>query len=226
MVMFARSSLLALAVVALLALVGGCVVGDQLTTITLRPDGSADVVTFRSNLRSDQEGAKGATEISEYQARFDAHTEDDLARVTQAGGMLLEATWLRRQVPLANVVRATFPNAQAFENYYSFKNEQGSEQLKTKFATSGNRRTLTFTLDFPKGEGQADKGPLTVERVRQALADGISETRIALAEGKITRASGFIVAADKQSALLDAAALGEILRTTGKGELAIEWEVP
>ena len=43
----------------LLLLVNGCVIGDELTTFTMNPDGSADLVVFRSNLHSTEKGEKG-----------------------------------------------------------------------------------------------------------------------------------------------------------------------
>ena len=57
------------------------------------------------------------------------------------------------------------------------------------------------------------------------LADGISETRVAVTSGSITTARGFTVARDKQSALLNTSAINEVLRTGGKAELYLEWEV-
>jgi hypothetical protein len=43
----------------------GCIVGDELTTITIHPDGSAQMVTFRINLRSTQSGQDGQRELAD-----------------------------------------------------------------------------------------------------------------------------------------------------------------
>jgi hypothetical protein len=56
-------------------------------------------------------------------------------------------------------------------------------------------------------------------------ANGISETRISVTKGSITSARGFTVASGKQSALLNASAIDEVLRTGEKAELYLEWEV-
>jgi hypothetical protein len=48
---------------------------------------------------------------------------------------------------------------------------------------------------------------------------------VALVSGSITAARGFTVARDKQSALLDARAIADIMLKGGKGELYLEWEV-
>lgn len=221
-----RSKTRAGAVLVLLLLVGGCVVGDQLTTFTIHPDGSADLVIFRSNLRSTEEGAKADNEIAEFKAKFDARTEDELARIRDAGGTIVQASWVREQAPLSSLVHAQFPNASAFEKFLTIKNEDGSLLIKTQFQNDGPRRSLTVHITLPVDKANPPQpSPSGVEQLRQADANGISETRIALAKGSITAARGFTVAGDKQSALLDASAIDEILRTGGKGELYLEWEV-
>ncbi len=40
-------------------LIAGYIVSDELTTITIQPDGSADWVRFQSNIRSTEKGEKG-----------------------------------------------------------------------------------------------------------------------------------------------------------------------
>lgn len=216
----------AVAALPLLLLVGGCIVGDHLTTFTIRPDGSADLVVFRSNLRSTQEGDEAKTELSEYKAQFDTRTEDELARITLAGGTIVDASWIREQVPMSNLVHARFPNAAALEKFLTITDEEGKLQVKTQFRTDGARRRLTVVITLPAEKANAGPSPpVTASDVREALANGISETRIALTEGKITSSRGFTVAEDKQSALLDPRAIDEILATGGKGELYLEWEV-
>jgi hypothetical protein len=214
------------AALTLLVLVGGCIAGDQLTTFTLRPDGSADLVVYRSNLRSTQEGEKGTVEMAEYKAQFDTRTEDELSRVTLAGGTIVAASWIREQVPLSNLLHATFPNPAALEKYLTIRGEDGSLQVESHLRAEGAKRSLTVTINVPADKNNPPEAPPTdAEKLRQAAANGISETRIALAGGKITSARGFTIAEDKQSALVDPRALHEILRTGGRGELVLEWEV-
>lgn len=224
--MAASSSTIRWCAVSLLALlVSGCVIGDQLTTFTIQPDGSADFVVFRSNLRSTEKGEKGANELADYKARFDARTDDELARVAEAGGAAVEASWLRGQVPFSNLVRARFPNSAALEKFLTIKKADGSFLVKTRFTSDGARRKLTVRLALAAADGPPESPSSSVEQIRQALANGISETRVAFVSGTITAAHGFTIAGDKQSALLDAAAIGGIVRAGGKGELYLEWEV-
>ena len=75
-----------------LFLVGGCVVGDQLTTITIHPDGSADLVEFRSKSHSTEKGDKAAKELAHYKASFETRADGDFARIREAGGEAVEAT--------------------------------------------------------------------------------------------------------------------------------------
>jgi hypothetical protein len=204
---------------------GGCVVGDHLTTFTIRPDGAADLTVFRSNLRSIEPGAKAEKDLADYKAKFDARKDDELARVLAAGGLIVEAKWLREQPPLANYVHALLPTADSLQKFLSIKTENGAQMTRTKFTSEGSRRKLSIEVTLPTKANPPPAAGVSVERVRQKLADGISETRIAVERGKITSARGFVVAADKQSALLDNGALEELLRTGGSDTLVLEWEV-
>ena len=65
----------------------------------------------------------------------------------------------------------------------------------------------------------------TVEELRASQANGLAETRFAVAGGKIVDARGFAVAADKQSALLEPKAILELLKNRRQIEAFIEWEL-
>src|SRR5262245_23311173 len=117
---------LALAVPLLLGLLlVGCIVSDELTTFSIRPDGSADLVLFRSNVRSSEEGPKAAEELQRYVEEFDAGRDQDLVRIREAGGEIVAAHWLRRERPCANVVVARFPGASALEKYLTIAGKEG-----------------------------------------------------------------------------------------------------
>jgi hypothetical protein len=209
-----------------LLLVGGCIVGDQLTTITVHPDGSADLVEFRSNLHSTEKGDKAEKELADYKASIDTRADGDPARIREAGGEAVEATWVRQQAPFSTLVRAHFPSPSALEKYGTVKDEHGGFQMTTQFRSDGVRRSLTVGITVPPEKANpSQSSPSDVGQFRQTQADGISETRIAVTKGSITTARGFTVASDKQSALLDASAIDEILRTGGKAELYLEWDV-
>jgi hypothetical protein len=209
-----------------LSLVGGCVVGDQLTTVTVHPDGSADLVVFRSNLRSTEKGDKAEKELADYKTSFETRAAGDFARIREAGGGMVEASWVRPQAPFSNFVRARFPSPSALEKFWTVKDKDGGFQLTTQFHSDGLHRSLTVEITVPPEKANpSQSSPTDVEQFRQTLANGISETRIAVTNGSITAARGFTVADDKQSALLNGSAIDEVLRSGGKAELYLDWDV-
>ncbi len=214
------------AVLLALLLVGGCIVGDQITTLTIHPDGSADLVVLRSNLRSTETGDKGAKELAEYKANFDARSDDEMVRVREIGASGIEASWVKQDVPYSNFLRAHFPNAAVLEKYGTQREDDGSFPLKTQFKSEGRRRSLTVHITVPADKtNAAHTSPAGADEFRQAHANGISETRVAVTGGTITTARGFTVAEDKQSALLNTSVLDQVLKTGGQAELYLEWEV-
>jgi hypothetical protein len=207
-------------------LIGGCVIGDQLTTLTVHPDGSADLVLFRSNLHSTEEGKRAEKELADFRASFDAREEGDFARIREAGGKVVEASWVREEAPFSNLIRAHFPTASAVEKYWSAEDEDGKIVMKTRFHSEGPRRRLAIEITVPPDKtNPSHVSPANVDQIKQAMANGISETRIALTQGAIVAAKGFTVAEDKQAALLDFTAISDVLRSGGKAELYLEWEL-
>jgi hypothetical protein len=210
-----------------LAMLSGCIVSDQLTTFTLHPDGSADLVVFHSNLRSTEQGERAERELSDYRAKFDAGQQEDIVRVRAAGGKVVDASWIRPQPPLSYYVHASFPDAAALERFLTIRQEDGSPLITTRFQSEGPGRRLTVHVTVPadQQETQPTAAP-DAQQLKQALADGISATRIAVANGSITAARGFTVASDKRSALLNEQEISDLLRQgEGKTELYLEWDV-
>jgi hypothetical protein len=79
---------------------------------------------------------------------------------------------------------------------------------------------------LPEEEGPAAEAEPAVPDARQTMANGLSETRIAVTGGSIVDARGFVVAADKQSALLDQKEIEELLRDArGQFEIFLVWEL-
>ncbi len=215
-----------LATLVVAALLGGCIVKDELNTLTIHPDGSADYVLFRSNVRSTEKGAKAEKELADYKAKFDAREEDEVVRIRDCGGNVVQAVWLRSEAPYSNVIHARFPDASALEKFATAKNEDGSPQITTRFQRDGTRRKLTakFTFSPESNEGSAE--PPAKVSAKQALANGISETRIVVVKGSIVAQRGFTVADDHQSALLDHDEIEQLLKkSNGTLELFLEWEV-
>lgn len=209
----------------LILFAGGCVIGDELTTFTLNPDGSADLIVFRSNLHSTEKGDKGEKELAEYKAKFDQQTDGDFPRILDAGGQVMLRSWVRGRAPFSNVVHAHFPDTAALEKYWTVKDEEKRPLITTQFQKDGTRRRLTFRITVPENNEQAPAASADAHHLRQALANGISETRFAVTEGAITTARGFTVAGDRQSALLNASEITDLIRMgKGKAELWLEWE--
>jgi hypothetical protein len=222
--MNAKTYLLA-ALVTLLVVLAGCIVGDELTTLTVNPDGSAEYVIFRSNLHSTEVGAKADKEVADYKANFDARGNDEFARIEAAGGSIVATNWLRNEAPLSNVVRARFPDASALEEFWTVQSDDGRSQIATEFASEGLKRRLTVRVLVPPEENQpAAEAP--VLPVQQMLANGVSVTRVAVADGTITGECGFTVAGDRQSAVVNNDEIAEAIREGhGTAELYLEWEV-
>jgi len=210
-----------------LLLFAGCIVGDELTTITIHPDGSADMVTFRSNLRSTQSGRDGERELADYKATFESQTQDEMARIRETGGTIVQASWIRQQTPLSNVVSARFPDATASQKFGTLQNDDGTLRVSTQWQSEGaHRRLLVRIMARPDTLDLSQFTLTSIEKLRQNLADEISGTRIAVTDGSITSARGFAVASDKQSALLDLSEVAKLLQANGgKAELFLDWEV-
>jgi hypothetical protein len=220
-----RPTLSVFALVILGLLLGGCIVSDQLTTLTIYPDGSADLVIVCSNIRSTMEGADGAKELAKYKANFDAKDEADFTRIKDSGGTIVNTAWIRDEPPYSNFVRAHFPDSAALEKFGTMERPDGEALIATRFSEDGATRRLTIRITTRSDEESTESGP-NVEQLRQNQADAIAETRIAVVDGSITDSRGFVVANDKQSALLDRAEIDNMLHAeTGEAELFLQWEI-
>lgn len=207
-------------------LIAGCIVSDELTTITIQPDGSADWIRFQSNIRSTETGAKGAQELKKFVDEFDARSNSDFGRIKEAGGEVIEARWVRREEPFANLIKARFPTATAFEKFGTIKNEQGEVIAPARFTREGNRRKISLVIPVLRDEQPSTQAPPSPKELREQQASGFSETRIAVAGGRIVASQGFVVASDKRSCLLDANQIAELLRGRPEQvELFITWEL-
>ncbi|MBI1903471.1 MAG: hypothetical protein HYS13_20400 [Planctomycetia bacterium] len=214
------------ALVAIALTIGGCIAGDQLTTITIHPDGSAEFVKFQSNIRSTETGEKAAEELRGYVEEFAAQRDADSLHIRNSGGEIVESRWIRSEAPYANVLVARFPRAAALEAYFTYKGEQGESQVVTRFTQDGRRRKLSFTITVPKDGEVPVLAQTTIQELRASQANGMSEMRFVVAGGKIVASRGFTLADDKQSALLALHDIQELLKTARDTvELFLEWEL-
>ena len=221
----ARKSIVAMVLTVLVPL-ASCIVSDQITTFTIQPDGSADLVKFQSNIRSTEAGEKGAQELKQFVKEFDANQDADYLHITRSGGTVLEARWLRREEPYANVVVAKFPSSSALLEFCTIKGEKGETIARPNLTQDGKRRRLSIEVPVPKDQKQDDGSKQTIQQIRQEQASGISETRIAVSGGLIINSRGFTIATDKRSALLEPAEIrAQIEAKQEKVELFLEWEL-
>lgn len=206
-------------------LIIGCIVSDELTTITIRPDGSADWVQFKSNVRSSETGDKRAQELLKFIDEFESHTSSDFVRIAEAGGKVLERRWVESEEPYSTLVKARFPTAAALSRFWTVKGQKGEVLAEANFTRELNRRRLSVTIPGEGGKNET-KEPLSFRDFREQQANGISETRIVVTDGQIVASEGFVVAGDKRSCLMDPTRIAELLRsTTEQVELFVEWEV-
>jgi hypothetical protein len=221
-----RAKTLVLTTAMALVMVAGCIVNDQFTTITMQPDGSADWVKFQSNTHSTLSGEKGADELKRFVDEFDAHRDPDYMRITESGGEVLEARWVRREEPYANLLVARFPNWTTFQNFMTFKDEKGEVVAQPQFTHNGNKRRLSLVVPLSDDEQATEQPKLTIEELRREQANNVSETRLVVTGGRIIASQGFIVASDRRSALLDPVQLRDLVHS-GKKELEVflEWEL-
>lgn len=207
-------------------LVGGCIVSDELTTITIQPDGSADWVRFQSNIRSTEKGAKGEQELRRFVASFDAHSEPGLARVLAAGGTIGEARWVRPDEPFATVATAQFSSAKVLKNFWTTRDKNGKVVAEPQFTQDGSRRRFSISLSVPQNERAGAAASRSCEQILAQQADSISRTRIVVAGGQIVASQGFTVASDKRSCVLSLRQIEELVRShPAQVELFLEWEL-
>jgi hypothetical protein len=215
-----------LAIAATMALLPGCIISDEVTTVTIRPDGSADLVKFNSNIRSTEQGSKGDEELRQYAEQFDARKNQDFKGIEQAGGKVHDTWWVRREAPYSNIISAWFPSAAALEKWGTIEGEEGQLRLTTHFAQDGGKRKLSMVFLPPKDLRVDDITAPSLKEARQKQANGISEIRLVVLGGQITASRGWAVASDKRSALLALDEIAELLRTSpDRIEALLEWEV-
>jgi hypothetical protein len=212
-------------VVALALCCAGCIIRDEVTTLTVRPDGSASLVLFHSNIRSTEEGAKADAELGRHVEDFNARRTDEFVRVERAGGVVEEARWLRQEAPFASHISATLPTAASVERFLAIEGEEGKLRLTTTYSAEGSRRRLASVVLLPGDFKIPDEAARAPDKVRQERANNISETRIVILQGHITAAQGWTIASDRRSALLSPDELIRLARERpDRIELFVEWE--
>lgn len=214
-----------LALLTFAALLGGCIVCDEFSTITIHPDGSADLVKTQSNVHSSESGDKADEELRRYVDEFNTQKDADHARIVEAGGEIKESRWIRSAAPQANVIVGKLPTAAALEKAFTFKGDDGAAFVTAKFTQTGTRRKFTLQVKMPLEQVADATIEKTIAELRASQASGFSEMRFAVAGGKIVDARGFTVAGDKQSALLETRTILESLKTQRQVEAFLEWEL-
>lgn len=204
----------------------GCIVHDESTTLTINSDGSGDLIVFRSNIRSTQTGNRAALDLAEYRESFNAQTQDMFERIRESNAQLEMALWVREEIPMAHVIRASIPDLAALEALSTFEDPGGAIRITPKFEVTGPHRRFALELvvgpDHIPPPGDADD----CAQWKASRASGIYDFRVAIPAGTITDARGFTIARDRQSALFDADEINSLLHAgDGDTELFLKWEV-
>jgi len=214
------------AIAPFIALFAGCIVSDDVTTLTIHPDGSADLIAFSSNTRSTELGSKADEELRRYAEEFDARKNDEFDRIARAGGKVLDTWWGRRELPYSRIISARLPTADALEKFTTIEGDQGELRVVTRYSQERAKRRLSFSVLPPKDLDLGEFATPSIKDARQRQANGLSEIRLVMLRGDITGTRGWTVASDKQSALLALDEIADLLRTNPDGaDLFIEWEV-
>lgn len=198
----------------------GCIVSDQITTLIIQPGGSAEVIVVRSNIHFRGNDEKREEELEEYRRKFNDGEQFWFDRIQTSGGAIKETRWIKQSPPMANYLRGSLPNQEAVEKLFTLDNKW---KIRTNISTDGSTRTIKVTVT-PPPEKKLSAPPADPEKIRKKLANSISHTRIAIQNGKITDARGFVVANDKQSALVDQGAFPDRLWKENKRvKLVLAW---
>jgi hypothetical protein len=202
-----------------------CIVSDQVTTLIIKPDGSADVIVTRSNIHFRGNEQKRAEELKAFRNKFNNQEQWWFERIEGAGGRIEEARWIKKTEPMAHYIRGALPGRNELEQLLSLEQKDNKWNLTSDFRTDGSNRELLIRISPPK-EKELSVPSDEAERMRQQLANRISHTRIAVVKGEITDATGFIVADDGQSALLDRSAFPDTLWTRNETiTISLQWTV-
>ncbi|MBI1311419.1 hypothetical protein GC176_08940 [bacterium] len=213
-------------VLATLLLAAGCLISDELTTITIQPDGAADWVRFQSDIHSTEKGMKGELELQKFVSDFDSQQDADLVRIVEAGGAILDARWVRREKPYATLVSAEFPCAEVLEKFFTVKDEKGEVLARPTLTIEGKRRRFSISIPIAPDEKAETTAAPTAEEILARQADSISGTRIVVANGHIVKSQGFAVARDGHSCVLNSRQIDKLLHDRpARVEIFLEWEV-
>ena len=211
----------------LIAFSSGCIVQDQYTTIVINQDGSADMTIVRSNIRSTARGERADEQVSEFRAALNDQTHDDYKRILDAGATVEMSMWLREQVPMAHVLRASIPNESSLEKMATLRDSDGAVVIAPEFSVNGTQRRFALRIRMdpdrisePEAEGNR------LDAFMNQRASAISDIRICVSEGEITAARGFKIASDGRSALFDENEIKSLIHTgDGEAEIFIEWDM-
>ncbi|MCA9038640.1 MAG: hypothetical protein KDA91_26150, partial [Planctomycetaceae bacterium] len=147
--------------------------------------------------------------------------------IRRADGEIIQSVWLRENAPFASVIKARLPSAESLEKYFSNPPEDAQFSMVGTFRQDGLQRKLTIRIHVPADQtGKSSATSQSVSELLQESANGISQTRIAVANGTIIQAKGFIVASDGQSALLDVSNILNTLQSEGgNSEFWLLWKI-
>jgi hypothetical protein len=200
-------------------LISGCVTGDEITSYIIETDDSIAFSIYRQDLTSDQAGEEGEKELAEYIKGLENRSDSLFADFAKANAQEVKISILRSASPASILITGWIPSLDNFAAYFSHEAEDSS-LVCTSFT---RERTRGFLFELIRKHPETGRQPADDNR----SAGSLDETRVALAEGRFTRAQGFLLAHDGRSALLDKDALDRQLDSAAPSiTLSLEWQTP
>lgn len=197
-------------------LLSACVIGDEIESFIIYPDGTIDFSIYRLNLTSNvgEEGAR--EELAGYIQKLEDKRGDPFTDLLSANAKNINVLIIRRTAPASALITGRIPSLNDFAAYLSKENEVVCTPISREHSQGFQ---IEFTPEPSDKTAQNESG--------WSRADSFSETRFSLVEGKFTKAKGFLLSNDKRSALIDLDTIlkiahGEIPPIT----LSLEWELP
>ncbi len=208
--------LLHLAGILLLAFISGCIESDETRSFYIAPDGRVEVVIHWDNVRS-SETEKGPQELEEWFRKVKSGQLEEIKKLKETGAKKVQVTLVRKTVPYAAVVTATYDSVEAFGRLFDLNREGGEGTITLE--KEGAARRLVF-------RAAADKTPPKPKKIRPDDPKNYYPVwKFIPVDGRITQADGFLLSEDKRSCLLNLPRLERMKRTPEGYFFFIAWNV-
>jgi hypothetical protein len=196
-------------------LMSGCITKDEITNVVIDPDGAVTFSIYSLNITSDEKGENGKKEFADYIRGLEEKNGSAIEALAKANATDVKITILRKAAPASVLITGHFPSLKDLAAGLS-DDDISCTAISTEH-TRGIRCKATITPSKEKELPEPAK----------PRANSFSEIRVALAEGIIVKAQGFLVAQDKRSALFDMETLEKMENwKVPSVAILLEWQIP